>query len=228
PVGTKLYADSFYISKDMDSETLHKINVPKWNVLNESALDDPDMCRSLVDHLSLVLFSYLRGMDYDQLFAEFNIRDARQTYIGTKVRMRLEHTLREKKKFEGRLIRQVDLLKEKDAEVASLKAQLSLKEAEATEAIRLSLEDEKNGLEHTVAALKSVDAAKVTELASLTAQTAKLTQELSELGLSCDELSIKASSLEVERDRLVGQVSMLEGTCFELRDEVSGYKLFKE
>nr|GEX41818.1 hypothetical protein [Tanacetum cinerariifolium] len=53
------------------------------------------------------------------------------------VRMRLVHTLREKKKFEGRLIRQVDLLKERDAEVASLKAQLSLKEAEAAEAIRL-------------------------------------------------------------------------------------------
>nr|GFD60243.1 hypothetical protein [Tanacetum cinerariifolium] len=43
-------------------------------------------------------------------------------------------------------------------------------------------------------ALESADAAKVTELASLTAQTAKHTQDLSELGLSCDELSVKASS----------------------------------
>ncbi|GJT30905.1 hypothetical protein Tco_0911180 [Tanacetum coccineum] len=217
PLGTELSTDTFFVSQDMNSETLHQIYVPKWNVVNESALDDPDMCRSL-------------------LLAEFNVGAARQTCLSVEVRMRLEHELRGRKKFEGKCAMLADLLKGKDAEIASLKAQLSLKEAEAAEAIRLcgqvasveaaeatrvkelnalkernsSIEEEKNGLERTVAALESADAAKVTELASLTAQTAKLTQELSELGLSCDELSIKASSLEVERDRLVGQVSMLE------------------
>ncbi|GJZ91062.1 hypothetical protein Tco_0662989 [Tanacetum coccineum] len=85
-----------------------------------------------------------------------------------------------------------------------------------------SLEEDKSVLESKVVALESVDATKVTELASLTAQTAKLTQNLSELGLSCDELSVKASSLEAERDRLISQISLLEGTCFELYDEVSG------
>nr|GEY49545.1 hypothetical protein [Tanacetum cinerariifolium] len=77
-------------------------------------------------------------------------------------------------------------------------------------------------------ALESADATKVAELASLTAQTAKLTQDLSELCFSCDELSVKASSLEAKRDRLISQVSLLEGTCFELCDKVSGYWLFKE
>ncbi|GJZ48081.1 hypothetical protein Tco_0601913 [Tanacetum coccineum] len=48
------------------------------------------------------------------------------------------------------------------------------------------------------------------------------------LQLSCEELSIKASSLESEKDKLIDQVSKLEGTCSVLRDEVSGYKLFKE
>ncbi|GJU17979.1 hypothetical protein Tco_1145945 [Tanacetum coccineum] len=228
PVQASIFAD--FTSVDMDSETMRQIYVPKWNVLNESGLDDPDMCHSLVDHLAPTA--------------------ACQTCLGAEVRMRLEHTLREKKNFEGRLIRQTDFLKEMDAEVASLKAQLSLKEDEAVEAIRLcgqvasveaakatriselnalkernsTFEDDKNGLEHTVVKLKSADAAKVTELASLTTQTPKLTQELFELGLSYDELSIEASSLHVERDRLVGQVSMLEGTCSELRDEVSGYR----
>nr|GEV53918.1 hypothetical protein [Tanacetum cinerariifolium] len=46
--------------------------------------------------------------------------------------------------------------------------------------------------------------------------------------LSCDELSIKAASLESDKDKLIDQVSQLEGTCFELRDEVMGYKLFNE
>ncbi|GKF54676.1 hypothetical protein Tco_0165016 [Tanacetum coccineum] len=46
--------------------------------------------------------------------------------------------------------------------------------------------------------------------------------------MSCDDLSIKASTLESEKDKLFGQVSELEATCFGLRDEVAGYKLFKE
>ncbi|GKF83535.1 hypothetical protein Tco_0245191, partial [Tanacetum coccineum] len=69
-----------------------------------------------------------------------------------------------------------------------------------------------------VTVLESADAAKQSEL----------TQDLSDLGLSCDELCVKASSLKAERDRLIGQVSLLEGTCSKLNDEVSGYKLFKE
>ncbi|GJZ12981.1 hypothetical protein Tco_0548211 [Tanacetum coccineum] len=222
----ELSTDTFYVSQDMESETLRQIYVPKWNVANESDLNNPD----------------------------FNVGAARQTCLGADVRMRTEHILREKKKLEGRCSRHADLLKERDAEIASLMSQLSLKEAEAAEAIRLrdqvatvkaakatrvnelngfkernsALEEEKNALEHKVVALESVDAAKVTELTSLTAQTAKLTQDLSELGLSCDELSVKAFSLKAERDRLDGQVSLQEGTCFELCDEVSGYKLFKE
>ncbi|GKE97198.1 hypothetical protein Tco_1582053 [Tanacetum coccineum] len=51
--------------------------------------------------------------------------------------MLTEHILREKKNLEGRCSRQADLLKERDVEIASLKAQLSLKEAEAAEAICL-------------------------------------------------------------------------------------------
>ncbi|GJX29033.1 hypothetical protein Tco_0237112 [Tanacetum coccineum] len=52
--------------------------------------------------------------------------------------------------------------------------------------------------------------------------------DLSSLHLSCDELSIKASSFEFEKEKLVDQVSKLKGICSVLRDEVSGYKLFKE
>nr|GEX64177.1 hypothetical protein [Tanacetum cinerariifolium] len=34
-------SDSFYASQDLDSETLHRIYVPKQNVTNDSILDDP-------------------------------------------------------------------------------------------------------------------------------------------------------------------------------------------
>ncbi|GKD03218.1 hypothetical protein Tco_1178192 [Tanacetum coccineum] len=46
--------------------------------------------------------------------------------------------------------------------------------------------------------------------------------------LSYDELSIKAASFEYEKDKLTDQVSLLETTCSGLRDQVSGYELFKE
>ncbi|GKD56393.1 hypothetical protein Tco_1289780 [Tanacetum coccineum] len=193
--GTKLSVDTFYVYQEMDSETLRQIYVPKWNVVNESVLDDPDVCRNMIDQLAppgLFLAS------------------------------------QERKKIERKCARHVNLLKEKDVEIANLKAQLSLKEVEATEERNSALEEEENALERKVATLESAATAKETELASLTAQTAKLTQDLSSLESSFDELSIKAASLESQRDGLVDQVSLLETTCSGLRDQVSGYELFKE
>ncbi|GJT56316.1 hypothetical protein Tco_0991370 [Tanacetum coccineum] len=71
-------SENFYVSLDMDSETLHQTYVPKWDVLNESVLDESNLCRSLVDQLAPpVFFSQLRAMKYDQLFAEFNVEAAR-------------------------------------------------------------------------------------------------------------------------------------------------------
>ncbi|GJT68194.1 hypothetical protein Tco_1019674 [Tanacetum coccineum] len=95
-----------------------------------SALDDPDVCRSLVDQLAPpALFSQLHSMDYEQLFAEFNVGAS----------------------------------------------------PEAAEAIRLHSQ---------IATTKAAEAARVSELYGLK-----------------------------ERN---------EGTCSRLRDELSGYKLFKE
>ncbi|GJU14451.1 RNA-directed DNA polymerase [Tanacetum coccineum] len=146
-------AASFVMVPRVGSEPVHASIFADSTSVGTSALYDPDMCHSLVDHVAPpVLFSQLRGMDYDQLFTKFNVGAARQTCLGAE---------------------------EKDAEVASLKAQLSLKEDEAMEAIRLrALEEEKSVLENKVVALESV--------------------------------------------------SSLEGICSGLRDEVMGYKLFKE
>ncbi|GJQ89433.1 hypothetical protein Tco_0000572 [Tanacetum coccineum] len=181
PASAEVSTDTFYISHEMDSESLQQTYVPKV---------------------------------------------ARQACFSAEVRLRSEHNYMERKKFERRCQRQTDLLKEKYAEIASLKAYLSLKKAEAAKVIRLCgqvatveaaetawaneliglkewysvLEEEKNVLEKKVVVFDSTHAAKETELTSLTAQTAKLTQYLSEL----------------------------EGTCSGLHDEVSGYMLFKE
>nr|GEV02511.1 hypothetical protein [Tanacetum cinerariifolium] len=131
PASTELCTDSFFVSQDVDSETLSHTYIPKWNVTNDSALDDPDVYCEVIDHLAPpALFSQLRTMDNEQLFVEFNVGLARQTCLGSEVRIQLEHELRGRKKFEGKCAMQADWLKQRDAKIASLKAQLSLKEAE--------------------------------------------------------------------------------------------------
>ncbi|GKE02992.1 hypothetical protein Tco_1390975, partial [Tanacetum coccineum] len=58
-------------------------------------------------------------------------------YASAEVRMRAEHALEKKGELEDKCAEQDALLSEKNAEIANLKSLLSLKEAEAAEAIRL-------------------------------------------------------------------------------------------
>ncbi|GKF43800.1 hypothetical protein Tco_0130352, partial [Tanacetum coccineum] len=39
-------------SQDVNSETLHEVFVPKWNVSNDTLLDDHDVSREFIDHLA--------------------------------------------------------------------------------------------------------------------------------------------------------------------------------
>nr|GEZ97836.1 hypothetical protein [Tanacetum cinerariifolium] len=96
--------------------------------------------------------------------------------------------------MDSETLQQIYVSKEKDVEIASLKGQLSLNEAEAAEAIRLRSQGH-------VIAFESAAAAKDNKHASLTAQS--------------------------QKDSLIDQVSSLETTCSGLRDQVSGYELFK-
>nr|GFC31455.1 hypothetical protein [Tanacetum cinerariifolium] len=149
-----------------------------------------EVCQSMVDQLALLgFFSQLRDMDYEQLFAKFNVGVARQACFSAEVRLRSEHNYKERKKFERMRNRQADVLKEKDVEIANLKALLSLKEDEAAKATTVeaaevakvgelncfkernaALEVNKDTLEGQVVALESAAAAKDNKLASLAAQ----------------------------------------------------------
>nr|GEU97560.1 zinc finger, CCHC-type [Tanacetum cinerariifolium] len=127
----------------------------------------------VIDHLAPpMLFSQLRSMDYDQLFVEFNVGAARQTCLSSKVRLRLENELRGRKMFEGKCVMQAGWLKEKDAKIAGLKAQLSLKEDEAAKAIRLRGQ---------VAMFEAVEAARASELEGLKERNAALEGQVAAL-----------------------------------------------
>ncbi|GKD61882.1 hypothetical protein Tco_1299391 [Tanacetum coccineum] len=144
------------------------------DVLNESALDESNVCRSLVDQLAPpTFFAQLRAMDYDRLFTEFNVGAAHQTCL----------------------------------EMADLKAWLSLNEAKAAEATRLRGQ---------IANVKAAKATKDGELNSLREQNVVLESATVAKDSEIAKLSQELSSLQLSSD------------CFGLRDEVLGYKLFKE
>ncbi|GKB64799.1 hypothetical protein Tco_0920985 [Tanacetum coccineum] len=147
--------------------------------------------------------------------------------------MRAEHTLEQKDRLEDKCFEQAALLSERDTEIVHLKSLLSLKKAEAVEAIRLRsqisvieavdvakgdelrdlkdrnfvLEGEKDALFDKVKNRESEAALKETEVLSLAAQVAQLTSDLSGFQLSHNELSSKVVSLESERDSLVAQMT---------------------
>ncbi|GJT48646.1 hypothetical protein Tco_0974803 [Tanacetum coccineum] len=205
-VHRELSADSFYAIQDMNPETLHRVYVPKWTVTNESFLDDPYMCHTLTDHLAPpALFSQLHAMEYDQLYAEFNVGATRQTCLGAEVRMRAEYTLRKKKILEDKCAQQTNLLKERDAEISILKSKLLLKEAEAAEAIH-----------GRVATIEAAEALHAAELNLLKKRNSTL-----EAKMRASEA--KATTLESKKNGLTDQT-----TCAKLRNQVAGYEIFKE
>ncbi|GKF50600.1 hypothetical protein Tco_0147067, partial [Tanacetum coccineum] len=200
--------DSFYASQSLDTETMHRVYIPRWKVSNDFILEDSYVCQDLTD-------------------------PARHVCLGAEVRMWAEHTLEKKGELKDKCAEQTTLLLEKDAEIAHLKSLLSLKESEAAESISLrsqlfvveaadaakstelrdlmeknfALEGERNSLSEKVTTLESVTTSKEDELASLSSQVAKLIADLSGLQLSRDELNSKVASLESERDCLASQVS---------------------
>ncbi|GJV53764.1 hypothetical protein Tco_1449505 [Tanacetum coccineum] len=157
-------------SREINSETLHEVFVLQWNVSNDTLLDDHDASQEFINHWHpCIICSNM---------------------------MRTEYCLSERKRLESECEKQADLLKARDVEVESLKAQLLVKEteaakvdrlraqvstAEATEEIRadeidalkqrnVALESEKNFVDGKVTELQSAVSAKDLELKDLNEQ----------------------------------------------------------
>ncbi|GKB22084.1 hypothetical protein Tco_0856007, partial [Tanacetum coccineum] len=102
-----------------------RLELPGNQTSIESAFDDLDVCHSLVDQLSPpVLFSQLRGMDYDQLFAEFNVGAARQTCVSTELSLK-EAEVAEEICLRGQIATLESAVGSKDTELAFVNAQVA-------------------------------------------------------------------------------------------------------
>ncbi|GJX28593.1 hypothetical protein Tco_0236672 [Tanacetum coccineum] len=191
-------------------EALHETFVPRWNVPNDTLLDEHDIYREFIDHLAPpVLFSQIRNIDYHHLFTEFNVGTARQACLNAEVRMRIEFCLSKRTRLEVEYGRQASLLKSKDEEIEVLKAQLTVKEAEAADAIRLRTQ---------IVAMERAHTDEVMELQS----------SLSAKDLEAKELAATVAIIKSQNDSLVDQVNVLEGACSKLREQVFAYESLKE
>nr|GEY04167.1 hypothetical protein [Tanacetum cinerariifolium] len=134
------------------------------NVINDSALDDPETC------------------------------------LSAEVRLRSEHTFRERKKFERKYAKHTDLLKEKDAEIANSKSYLQLSFNE------LSI-----------------------KAASLESQKDSLTDQVSVLETTCSGLHDQVSGYELFKEQYEvvqdEQVKMLNHRVVELNSELIGMEI---
>nr|GEV23894.1 hypothetical protein [Tanacetum cinerariifolium] len=159
--------------------------------------------------------------------------DLQKVYLSlnTEVRMRAEHNIREKRKLRVVVDEQEELLKAKDGEIESLKAQLLLKEAEAAEAIRLRAD---------VFKFKSAEQSIRSEVGVLRDQNTALEREKNELHVKVTDLSAsvrvreqevadldaQVTVVKLQNDDLVSQVHELEISSTGLPEKIAAYEGF--
>ncbi|GKA52792.1 hypothetical protein Tco_0746107 [Tanacetum coccineum] len=208
---------------------LQKVYVPQWSVTNGTRLDDGRTFREMVDEFAPPkFFALIRKMDHDQLFTEFNVGAARQMSLSAEVRMHAEYNIRERRRLNYIMEEKNSLLKARDAEIETLKAQLLVKEAESAEAIRLRTE---------VSKFEVVEKSLRDEVNVLKEQNAALEQESTDLGVKVADLaSVKVREQEVadldaqvafaksQSDNLVGRVHELETSSAGLQEKVTTYE----
>ncbi|GJQ98555.1 hypothetical protein Tco_0009694 [Tanacetum coccineum] len=195
--------DSFYETAILNSEDAKRWYIPRWNITNDSLLDDGFSYRTLVDRVAPPgFFSTLRNMNYDQLFEEFYVGAARQICLGSEVRSRAEHELELKEKLRG---------KEKEtesAEVLRLRDQVSV------------LAADKSLLSAEVSALKGVVSHKDTGISLLDSRASYLKSALDDSQAACGEARSLISSLSSERDGLASEVSALHSAFSDFKEKM--------
>ncbi|GJT23339.1 hypothetical protein Tco_0893276 [Tanacetum coccineum] len=195
-----------------------KCTYPQWSVTNGSFLDDGRTCREMVDEFAPPkFFASFCGMEHNELFTVFNVGAARQISLSAEVRMRAEFNIREKRILGAAVEEKNSLLKARDEEVASLKAQLLVKEAEAAEAIRLRAEVQTLTDRNTV--LEREKSGLDVKVADLTATVRVREQEVA-------DLDAVVTSVKVHNDNLSNQMHTLEVSSAGLQEKVTAYENF--
>ncbi|GJX82610.1 hypothetical protein Tco_0332091, partial [Tanacetum coccineum] len=202
PETSEELADSFYETAALNSEDAKRWYIPRWNITNDSLLDDGFSCRTLVDRVA-----------------------PPRICLGLEVRSRTEHELELKEKLRAKYDARVVLLREKDAEIARLKSLVKDKETESAEVLRLHdqvsvLTADKSFLSAEVSALKSVVSQKDTDISLLDSRASYLKSALDDSQAACVEARNLISSLSSERDELASEVSTLHSAFNDFKEKM--------
>ncbi|GKC62656.1 hypothetical protein Tco_1095254 [Tanacetum coccineum] len=175
--------------------------------------DDGHSCRKMMDGFAPPkFFASVRGMEHDQLFMKFNVGAACQMSLSAEVRMRAEYNIREKRRLNVVVEEKNSLLKARDEEIESLKAQLLVKEAEAAEAICLCAEASR---------FEVVEKSLCDEVKVLKEQNTALEQERTNLSVKVADIAASVKS-----DNLADRVHELETSSVGLQEKVTAYENF--
>ena len=198
--------DSFYETPVIPDDRAKDWYVPRWNIANDSNLDDPFLCRTLVDCIAPpAYFATLRTMSYEQLFSEFNVGAARQVCLQSEVRSRAEHELERNHKLRVECDARGQLLKEKDAEIVRLRS--LLEEEKKKTADQVSVVSATNlSLREQVVDLEAVVKQKDVDIELIASRAEYLKSALDDANAACREAKVLISSLSSEKDGLASEV----------------------
>ncbi|GJT11170.1 hypothetical protein Tco_0858212 [Tanacetum coccineum] len=181
-----------------------EIYIPEWTVTKGFGMNDGRLCANMIDHFTPpAFFKTVRGMEHEQLFTEFNVSAARNLSLSSKVKMRAEYNILEKRKWRSLAEEKNVLLEAKDKEIEDLKSQLLKAKKESAEVTRLRAQ---------VSSLEAAESSLRGEVASAHDHNVLLEQE-------CNSLKLKS-----QNQSLVNQVQELEVSSADLHEKLEKYE----
>ncbi|GJQ97070.1 hypothetical protein Tco_0008209 [Tanacetum coccineum] len=209
---------------------LEEIYVPEWTVTKGFELNDGHSCANMIDHFTPpAFFKTVRGMEHEQLFAEFNVSAARNLSLSSEVRMRAEYNILEKRKWKSLAEEKDCLLGARDKEIEELKSQLLKAKEESVEVAQLrarvsGLEATEGSLRGEVASAKEHNGLLEQECGSLKLKVTSLESTIAEKDRELSDLGASSSSLKSQNQSLVNQVHELETSSTDLREKLEMYE----
>ncbi|GJV81274.1 hypothetical protein Tco_1517144 [Tanacetum coccineum] len=197
-------------AEEVTDAGLEEIYVPEWTVTKGFEFNDGRSCANMIDHFTPpAFFKTVRGMEHEQLFAEFNVSAARNLSLSSEVRMRAEYNILEKRKWRSLAEEKDSLLGAKDKEIEELRSQLLKAKEESVVVAQLrarvsSLEAIEGSLRGEVASVKGYNDLLEQECSVLRLQVTSLESTVAEKDRELSDLEISSSSLllEVQRNQM--------------------------
>ncbi|GJW61399.1 hypothetical protein Tco_0110734 [Tanacetum coccineum] len=217
-------------AEEVTDAGLEEIYVLEWTVTKGFKLNDGCSCANMIDHFTPpAFFKTVRGMEHEQLFAEFNVSAARNLSLSSDVRMRAEYNILEKRKWRSLAEEKDSLLGAKDKEIEELRSQLLKAKEESVEVAQLrarvsNLEATEGSLRGEVASTKEHNGLLEQECGSLKLKVTSLESIIAEKDRELSDLGASSSSLRSQNQSLVNQVHELETSSTDLREKLEMYE----